>query len=103
MREDPESRNNVGGEITQLFQAARSHVPDDEGRLFGFESRVMARIRTESKDGMRIAWRTAWACSLVAILTTGWVAVTNGGPFSPDGVLLGYAMDELWLELFLGT
>jgi hypothetical protein len=60
--------------LEALFQAARADAPDTSRAEFGFETRVMARIRSER----RTTWQ-GWAWRLCPFFTA--LAVAAGGWF----------------------
>ncbi len=64
--------NNPDSSLDALFRAARTGEPDTERAQFGFETRLMARLREDRGAGL-FAWAWKLAPFFAAIaLAAGW-------------------------------
>jgi hypothetical protein len=92
--------------LDDLFSAARAAQPETSRVEFGFETRVAARLREESRGSLTVwAWRLCPFFAILALAVGGWnyatlrtdadtrivVEATSG---SDDQILLAYMTGE---------
>ena len=86
--------------LEQLFQAGRA-LPTETARVeFGFETRLMARLRTESVPGFGYAWKLLPVFAAIVILLGAWNYVSE--PLDLSATLGGGAPGELLVNALGG-
>ena len=102
MKGEPEDDN-----LDKLFAAAREAELYDKGSEYGFETRVLARIRanrTENRSFLFWAWRLMPFFALVVICLTIWISflkpsqssvlIAEAGSSYEDAVVVSYLAGE---------
>jgi hypothetical protein len=93
--------DNEDSQLDDLFRASRTTPPDTSHAEFGFETRLMARIREEREQS---GWLAAWAWKLcpvfacVVVALTVWVLGTTADTASDlRDAAVGASSDEVAL------
>jgi hypothetical protein len=66
--------------LDRLFAAARADVPDTSRAEFGFETRLLARLRENNGSIFAFAWRLCPYFAALALLACAWGYASGGLP-----------------------